>query len=367
MWSSPTSPSTRFQAVADESMEAAWANKLLDSLPSAGKKRYGRTVFASGPKHGRLSSTVTVTPSTDIHDRNDRTVRRLPVDHNRRPSKSLVPFQSIESFASSAGPRASSKMREQLRKTSIESASSNNEAAVVQDVTESEATSRAPTKNAPCCLSFLARKTGVPLECLQAASELFSQFAELPAHTKDGDILTSGLLNVDSLTQVVCHLTGVEKRDLPEALVCEVKAEADRNEDGVVDFKEFAHWYQRRAFMTYVTLTPEAMKTRLVSQSLGISSVDMDRYEKLFRKFDLNGNGTIDKAEFGKLINALMRVPSDMTVPSDRVTHFWHECDQDGDGRVDFEEFVMFYINHFDSSSEDPMSDFYKSIRRVFD
>ncbi|CAE7808126.1 CML13 [Symbiodinium sp. CCMP2592] len=86
-----------------------------------------------------------------------------------------------------------------------------------------------------------------------------------------------------------------------------------------------------------------------------------------------------------KLIAFFMRVTSDFQgkendfwgaverrylrdLPHERLMSMWRSADKDGSGSIDFDEFVAFYMKYFGDTFEtefDPVTDYYRSMRRV--
>lgn len=53
----------------------------------------------------------------------------------------------------------------------------------------------------------------------------------------------------------------------------------------------------------------------------------------MFKKFDADGNGTIEKEEFSKLMIAI-------NCPKDKIPEALKSLDSDGDGKISFPEFL---------------------------
>lgn len=125
------------------------------------------------------------------------------------------------------------------------------------------------------------------------------------------------------------------------------------------------------------------MRDHRLCRKLGISILDMDRYRQYFNNFDLDNSGYIDKAEFENLLTKLLKVPRGHSLPTQRVATLWKQADieanrrrvatlweqtdLDGNRKIDFEEFVTFYVKHFndrDGFAHEPLQDFYRGIRR---
>ncbi|PIN19727.1 Calmodulin and related proteins (EF-Hand superfamily) [Handroanthus impetiginosus] len=67
-------------------------------------------------------------------------------------------------------------------------------------------------------------------------------------------------------------------------------------------------------------------------------STQEDEVEKVFKKFDANGDGKISSTELGAILNGL-----GSTATADEVSRIMSELDTDGDGYVDLSEFKAFH------------------------
>ena len=70
--------------------------------------------------------------------------------------------------------------------------------------------------------------------------------------------------------------------------------------------------------------------------------------EKVFKKFDVNGDGKISITELGSILSAL----SGSATPETELKSVMKEIDTDGDGFIDFDEFVAFHNGNGEESKE---------------
>nr|GEX51234.1 calcium-binding protein CML24-like [Tanacetum cinerariifolium] len=80
--------------------------------------------------------------------------------------------------------------------------------------------------------------------------------------------------------------------------------------------------------------------------------------EKVFKKFDVNGDGKISISELGSILAAL----SGSVTPETELKSVMKEIDTDGDGFIDLDEFVAFHNGN--NNGEEVMS---KELREAFD
>ncbi|KAG6397717.1 hypothetical protein SASPL_143887 [Salvia splendens] len=69
--------------------------------------------------------------------------------------------------------------------------------------------------------------------------------------------------------------------------------------------------------------------------------------EKVFSKFDTNGDGKISLSELGDILNGLGSATS-----ADEVKRIMSELDTDGDGFIDLKEFKVFHCGGGDGDKE---------------
>ena len=72
---------------------------------------------------------------------------------------------------------------------------------------------------------------------------------------------------------------------------------------------------------------------------LKMSKDQIQEYKEIFDIFDAGGEGTIDNAEIGQVLQGLGETPT-----QERVQEMINEIDFDGDGEVDFDEFVCLMV-----------------------
>jgi len=129
-------------------------------------------------------------------------------------------------------------------------------------------------------------------------------------------------------------------KDVPRALIIE---------DGKLSFYDLLEWLSKHSFTEMFLLSPEQQRLRSIARKWGIKIVDVEHIKKEFDVYDVNGTGTIEYFEFKNLMLSLMKVPSHVEFPENRVKAFWNEVDHDNDGIIDFEEFLGWYRRNFPS------------------
>eukprot|EP00434_Breviolum_minutum_P031727 symbB.v1.2.028059.t1/scaffold2934.1/size84817/1 len=197
-------------------------------------------------------------------------------------------------------------------------------------------------------LAALHAATSVPFADLKEACSIFERFG----HSESEDI-TQVRLDMEVFSTLLCHVTGAESvSDLSQEFVKSAFHTADRNHTGDIDIWEFVTWYSAFSFSEAVCVNKFARETRDVARKHGMSILNIERYKKSFDRYDLNSNGVIEFSEFKNIITDLLKIPSGLDLPQERVMSMWRNADKDGSGSIDFEEFVAFYVKVFGDTFE---------------
>lgn len=208
----------------------------------------------------------------------------------------------------------------------------------------------------------------MPYDTLQKGCQVFAKYAELPAGSTDVQDARLGVKSFETVLGELRNAPSVE--DLPAEFWVESFKSADRDYSGDIDIHEFVLWYSSNCFSEELMLPLGMMYDRCLCQTLDISILDMERYRRAFNKLNLDSSGYIVKVEFEKLLTKLLKVPRGQSLPTQRVATLWKQADIYGIGKIDFDEFVTFYVKNFndrDGFANDPLQDFYnvRGFRRV--
>jgi len=76
-------------------------------------------------------------------------------------------------------------------------------------------------------------------------------------------------------------------------------------------------------------------KSKKKQMLANLSKDDIENYKAAFSFYDKNGNGTIDEQELILVMRTLGENPTE-----DQMTCIMYEMDEDGNGKIDFEEFL---------------------------
>merc|ERR1711997_1044153 len=95
--------------------------------------------------------------------------------------------------------------------------------------------------------------------------------------------------------------------------ILQLVIESDVNGDGTIDFPEFLEMMKRKSSETD----------------------QMESLKEAFKIFDKNKSGYIDKNELKSVTTTLGQ-----SLTTDEFDAFWKEADSNGDGKLDYEEFI---------------------------
>jgi Ca2+-binding EF-hand superfamily protein len=117
---------------------------------------------------------------------------------------------------------------------------------------------------------------------------------------------------------------------------------------------------------------PGAGMSYELAKKHGIDAPQIDKIQKRFDEFDVDGSGTIDFGEFMQMLVFVLRAKSVDDISSDRANRFWQEIDVDGSGEIEFPEFVEWFVKYFnpdedemDLSNKGPVGKFYDSFNPI--
>uniref|UniRef100_A0A5B7BEG3 Putative calcium-binding protein CML18 n=1 Tax=Davidia involucrata TaxID=16924 RepID=A0A5B7BEG3_DAVIN len=99
------------------------------------------------------------------------------------------------------------------------------------------------------------------------------------------------------------------------------------------------------------------MAKRSSNSTQTVSLGNMDEVEKVFKKFDANGDGKISVSELRAILKALGTDTS-----PDELQRIMSEIDKDGDGFIDLKEFTDFHRGGSDGDGSST-----KELREAFD
>jgi len=130
----------------------------------------------------------------------------------------------------------------------------------------------------------------------------------------------------------------------------------------------FVSWYVQNMFNHVAELTgaedqcASDMLVRNLAKECHTTVCGIDRIKYEFDRVDTDGNGTLDREEFERMLHSIFNARAG-ELSKDRLSHFWMQIDVDGNGYIDFEEFCRWHAKYFNSDvlSCNLVSSFYES------
>mmetsp|Transcript_97150 Transcript_97150/g.217384 ORF Transcript_97150/g.217384 Transcript_97150/m.217384 type:complete len:824 (-) Transcript_97150:67-2538(-) len=116
-------------------------------------------------------------------------------------------------------------------------------------------------------------------------------------------------------------------------------------------------------FSEAINLSPEEREMRIIARKHGIPLDYAEAIRDEFHRFDVNGKGSLGYLDFGKVVRTMTvrraggvageKGQAGSEVPESRIRYLWHDVDTDGSGRVELEEFLIWFYRCFHSGEED--------------
>eukprot|EP00933_Yihiella_yeosuensis_P040141 TRINITY_DN34359_c0_g1_i1.p1 TRINITY_DN34359_c0_g1~~TRINITY_DN34359_c0_g1_i1.p1 ORF type:complete len:864 (+),score=144.33 TRINITY_DN34359_c0_g1_i1:229-2820(+) len=132
------------------------------------------------------------------------------------------------------------------------------------------------------------------------------------------------------------------------------------NSPGYITFHNFMKWYPNNQFDNKEKAEREIVH---LAKKYRVSLEAVVHAKHCFDAVDTDKSGEIELDEFREVLSKIMRIPAHIDLPSSRVQTLWLEIDVSGDSKVNFKEFVRWWMTRKDCLL--PYERFYSSIRRV--
>jgi len=134
-----------------------------------------------------------------------------------------------------------------------------------------------------------------------------------------------------------------QRMDFPPDEIYRFLAEADMNEDGMIEYEEFIPlalqivqgMYAKKRLEQHITDIDQHAEDLLVH---GMSRDELtELVSSIFERMDQDGSGTLSKAEFATALTSM-----ELGLTRREINTVMFQIDQDGDGGVSYREFVPF-------------------------
>ena len=225
-------------------------------------------------------------------------------------------------------------------------------------------------------LKALKRRSTLPSLDLRSEALMLSRQLHLDFHEvkfvlqelRSESTLPTGGLDYTTFGQCLQRICGVELED--EWIGTAYK---ECHGEGHINSEQLLIWYRDHIFDLEACKRKRRFANGTVPQvtldlakRFHCSCLDLDKVKVKFDDFDLDKSGYIDHYDFEKMLYQLLNCSSQSDFPKARLQRFWNEADKNGDGQIDFEEFLEWYMKYFGTTYENgPMDAFYASFMPV--
>merc|ERR1712070_500020 len=152
-----------------------------------------------------------------------------------------------------------------------------------------------------------------------------------------------GYINYQQLSSIFESLS--DQLRLTEKDIAFIMAEADENQDGVIEYNEFVPlavdliesiYAKSTADMQVAQADAEAHEAAVASLLQDMSQEELENtLVAVFQNADKDGNGTLDRKEFQACLKS-----ADLGLKNKQIKALMAQTDMDGDGLISYEEFV---------------------------
>lgn len=114
-----------------------------------------------------------------------------------------------------------------------------------------------------------------------------------------------------------------------------------------VSFEEFLLWSQSTTFVEETLVrSPKERHLRQLARDHRCDFVQVEVLMKLFRACDTDGSGYIEWDEFRQVVCSMLKVKESTDISEARLQRYWKEADHQKTGRLDFEQFLVWYASN---------------------
>lgn len=119
-----------------------------------------------------------------------------------------------------------------------------------------------------------------------------------------------------------------------------------------LDFEGFVIWNLAMAFSGDLhAMNPEEAQLRQLARDMGLELPVLESTWSFFQRFDSDKSGNIERGEFEEMLRTMLGSTDNYDLPKERLDRYWKEIDQNDDGTLCFQEFLLFFTKHFKGSS----------------
>lgn len=113
-----------------------------------------------------------------------------------------------------------------------------------------------------------------------------------------------------------------------------------------VSFEEFLLWSQSTTFVEETLVRPKERQLRQLAKDHRCDVVQVENLLRFFRACDTDRSGYIEWDEFRQVVCRMLKVKESTDISEARLQRYWKEADQQKKGRLDFEQFLVWYASN---------------------
>jgi hypothetical protein len=121
-------------------------------------------------------------------------------------------------------------------------------------------------------------------------------------------------------------------------------------------------WASSKVHMFAEILQPNDELFKKLSKQYNLDMNMIESIFNIFQRYDEDGSGEIEYEEFSRMMCEMLAA-AEGDVPEKRLHQFWQEIDIDKSRCIEFEEFLLFYVQNFLDPTDphgSPMKNFYR-------
>jgi Ca2+-binding EF-hand superfamily protein len=206
----------------------------------------------------------------------------------------------------------------------------------------------------------LAKMMRVQVLEMQQHFSLFREHAEVP---EDASVVKDGRLNKEQFHRLVRqNLFGGSEVESDRSIDNAFNL-ADTCGQSALNFEQFVTWViNHQTFDADLNVDAEEHEMRSMAKEYGVSMLEVDRYRRLFRELDKDGDGRLRSSELEEMLHKCGSVPREIGLTASRRQSLWSAADTNLRGSIDFEEFLAYNLRYF-TQSESGVQEEYKMRR----
>jgi len=172
-----------------------------------------------------------------------------------------------------------------------------------------------------------------------AVRDIYEEFCAL-------DVSGDAKLSLDEFKTSIrrkCHIADGEP--IPQHLLTSQWRLVDGDGDGEIDFSEYLRWCVDHQWMEELMVQdPMERELRRVAREWKVDLITIEKVHKVYSACDTDGSGLLDETEFKEAV--LKLTPHlEGELPAKKQKQLFAEVDTDRSGKINFEEFLMWYCN----------------------